>query len=72
MIDLISVWSDVPAGANGCKSVLNVAPGGFGIGDARLPSIPMTLDALGALKKNLTAWCHAAKDLFDSSKMCGF
>ena len=73
MIDLIAAWSDVPEGVNGCKNVLNVAPGGFAVGDARLPSIPIS-GGVGKLKKGIEDWCAGIRSggLFSSSKMCNF
>ena len=74
LIDLIGAWNDVSEGVDGCKNVLNVAPGGFRVGDARLPSIPISHDDLVALSSKVHAWCGEAKasGLFQSSKMCDF
>ena len=53
--DLITVWGDVPAGTNGCKNVFNTGKqhGLPAVGDARLPSVPMSTSALAGLATNV-------------------
>ena len=61
-IDMISAWGDVPAGVDGCKNVFNCATGAAvpKVGDARLPSVPITDDAIDGLTTNVQHWCKSS------------
>lgn len=61
-INMIEAWSDVPSGVNGCKNVFNCATGSAvpKVGDARLPSMPITDDAKSTLKTNVETWCKSS------------
>ena len=75
-IELISAWSDVPAGVNGCKNVFNCLPEAAGapvVGDSRLPSTPISDDAKDELTARLKAWCASgatAGDWPNMSRLC--
>lgn len=75
-IELISAWQGVPSGVNGCKNVFNCLPAGSGapvVGDARLPSMPISDDAKEALTKRLGSWCSSgatASDWPNTSAFC--
>lgn len=75
-VELISAWQDVPAGVNGCKNVFNCLPDAAGapvVGDARLPSMPITEDAKNELTKRLKLWCASgstASDWPNKSRLC--
>ena len=59
-INMITAWSEnMPAGVNGCKNVFNCATGENvpQVGDARLPSMPISDDSLSVLKSNVKEWC---------------
>ena len=75
-VELISAWQDVPAGVNGCKNVFNCLPAAAGapaVGDSRLPSMPMSDDALDGLTSRVKGWCASgatASDWPNTARLC--
>mmetsp|Transcript_17922 Transcript_17922/g.33995 ORF Transcript_17922/g.33995 Transcript_17922/m.33995 type:complete len:130 (-) Transcript_17922:194-583(-) len=54
----IAMWqTSVDSGINGFKNILNVIESGVPVGDARLPSVPITPEARKNLLASLSAWC---------------
>jgi len=71
-IEMISVWQDVPSGVDGCKNIFNGITKNIAVpnvGDARLPSMPISEDALEVLQRNVNSWCSTAQEA-SSTKLC--
>ena len=69
-INMISAWSQVPSGVNGCKNVFNCAKGSAvpDVGGARLPSVPINDDTKAVLLTNVQHWC--ASETASATLLC--
>lgn len=59
-IDLISAWQAAPPGVNGAKYFMNLA--GIKVGDARLPSIPLSVSVAKELITAFTDFCSQSQN----------